>query len=1212
MIRRKLPDSPILPASARPLRALAALLPGLLAAQAGPGPDGFVYATTAEFQTVADVDGDGRPDLIVADKVTGQFRVADGGSSGQVLFREYPGDSGLGALTGFSAGPILRNDRDSLAFADTASNRIQAVDTPADSPLTEPIRIPLPFPAPGMITAIDLLGDESGDNPFYDLVYDSTFITPDESSYILQRLRNQGAGPPFDGLGVEEATGQPARPNRIVLRIGDPAFFGYHLQAKTDSLFVIRDPLHPDFKTPFKPLNGLPNDVAYVYADFDGDDRAEFLFYEPNTNGLFEAEFDGSAIIQTGTTSHPYPVKDIRVIVTDGLPELLILSAADGAFERLAYDGAGNYTSLQTFPGPTGNDRYTGAIGLGERLHLLTGGPDGVTQSIVTHAFDGDDYAEESTQDATPLKPAGRGASVLLYDGKPLLEADARLLGRFDAGPWTSRFRLDSSNRAVVESERYRGSSDGLGNPATVGIATTPESTRGGLVNQPFPDLSLRFTNAPVGEALPQLSISPPSGHYDHAIRPQLEVAAAGEFPAGSILYRTTQEPGWTTLSDAPPVLLQDTRFDAFADFGDGAFSNIVSVDYTFPPDPVNMDSDGDTIPDFVENEFGLDPAAVDDDADGDGVSDLQEILAGTDPTNAGDFPDRSTLDDQLPNTFDLLAAPALPDPDSPSGPALLPYPETSGDDRPTRLRVHQPDGFYFGQAPTASHPELSPPAARFEAIERANRDLFVIVTTERNFPVDDGIPRDYGRQLAAILPFPDVDLPPFIYEDFGDLGGFADLAAEAEAWRQAARNYYASLERPLIALDPIDPEATLVLLLVEQFLGEQLHARGRIGRETISLTPFRESESPLAPAADGSEEPERDRSLSTADLLSLQDGAAGTGPYLLRSVIETIESSIESPADADVAALIELARTLYTTAADNDSPGSLRQPLDALRRFLRQGNLDQTGYDKAPAADNFPTSLLSNAQAGAATILSGVVPREIRTVEVMRQGGESTACPVWSEILFTTPDSFDPNTPILSGTDYALVDRRGAPFRFGRAFPLTEGSVFRVRGYLEDAPECGGDFALEVIEAPELVYLNNASSLDLDGDLIPDAIAELNPNADFAPFADSDGDGFSDLQEILDGTHPADPSSAPSELIDLSPPQLKIMPNTAGTAAIEFDFPADYVRHVEFVLYQTADLSDLFVPTGDVANHTGAGRHEQVVPQNDDASFFIFRMQLK
>ncbi len=244
--------------------------------------------------------------------------------------------------------------------------------------------------------------------------------------------------------------------------------------------------------------------------------------------------------------------------------------------------------------------------------------------------------------------------------------------------------------------------------------------------------------------------------------------------------------------------------------------------------------------------------------------------------------------------------------------------------------------------------------------------------------------------------------------------------------------------------------------------------------------------------------------------------------------------------------------------------------------------------------------------------MLDAVAPREIRTVHLIRQGGESPACPVWAEVLFTSADTFDPDAPNLSGTDYALVDRRGEPFRFGRAFPLTEGSVFRIRGYLEDAPDCGGDFALEVIEAPELVYLRNAPPSDRDGDLIPDALAELNPGTDFDPFDDSDGDGYTDLQEILDGTNPADPASRPAEQVDLGPPQLEITPTGPNTAAIEFDFPREYARHVEFVLYGTDDLTEPFAPTGDTANHTGAGNHEQVVDQSDDAEFFIFRMQLK
>src|SRR5205085_8603585 len=57
--------------------------------------------------------------------------------------------------------------------------------------------------------------------------------------------------------------------------------------------------------------------------------------------------------------------------------------------------------------------------------------------------------------------------------------------------------------------------------------------------------------------------------------------------------------------------------------------------------DLIIVDSDGDGLPDWWEDRFGLNKNSSSDaalDSDGDGVSNLNEFLAGTNPTNAASF----------------------------------------------------------------------------------------------------------------------------------------------------------------------------------------------------------------------------------------------------------------------------------------------------------------------------------------------------------------------------------------------------------------------------------------------------------------------------------------------------------------------------------------------------------------------------------------------
>ena len=57
----------------------------------------------------------------------------------------------------------------------------------------------------------------------------------------------------------------------------------------------------------------------------------------------------------------------------------------------------------------------------------------------------------------------------------------------------------------------------------------------------------------------------------------------------------------------------------------------------------INLDSDGDGLPDEYENKYGLDPknpADIDEDKDGDGFTNMEEFTAGTDPSDPKSHPD--------------------------------------------------------------------------------------------------------------------------------------------------------------------------------------------------------------------------------------------------------------------------------------------------------------------------------------------------------------------------------------------------------------------------------------------------------------------------------------------------------------------------------------------------------------------------------------------
>lgn len=1183
------------------LALLGAMAPLALVGRDAPG---FVYETETEFQALADVDGDGFQDFVVVDKATGQFRVAAGAGDGSLTWRTNPGDSGLGRVTGFSAGPIVKPDRDALLFVDPLANRIQLVDTPEDMRLTEPVRIPAEFVGPSLVTAINLPVGPSGYDPeFYDIVYQATLHDPSYES-VVGNLRNEGSGPPFVESGQFAMGEAPRRPNRILLEEGGDDVYGVLEDTGAASAFSLYDPLQSPIQR-FSRVVGLPDEVSYVFADFDDDGMAQFVFFTPGSNTIYESRWDGSQLTALTSFDYSQTIDDIRVIDSAGQPELLIVYDDGGMADRVRYKGDGRIVREETLVSP--DEAITGAITRGSKLHLLTG-ENGVSRTSLSYAFNGSEHALVKEKKLTALK-ATRGSSVLLFDGDPLTDPDAQLVSRLDAGPWTSAFSLDSGKAEVV-SERYQGATQGLGDGQTITVENTPASTGGGLANQVSSDLSLRFEDAPVGEVVAQLSIEPRSGSYDRAVRPTMTLNGRGD-----IFYRTSEEPNWTPYASEPPVITADTVLYGVAQLDGRTYSNVVKVAYQFTEEPAVQDSNGDGLPDFVAAANGLDPLAMEADSDGDGFTDFEEVLAETNPLDPGENPTRADTAFEYPNSFNLAAAPAIPDPGLPST-LLRSFPE-DGFSRSTSMTVHQPNGFYLGGAQTNDVPSLSAPAALFSALDVVDSELFVIATTEGNFPVNDGIARDFGRQVGAIVPVPEQSFEPFVYEDFGMHGGLDDIKAEAAAWRAAALAYYESLERMTTTADSVGPKSTLVLLLTEKILGDLLLERGLTDRSNISLTPFRSNENPLAPGENEAEPSGRDRSVAIQDLLALQRKTESTPSYKIKEIISTVEEAVSSASTANVQQLVELTTRLYTTSATNAEAGSLRQPFDALRRFIRSGNLDQTGYDKSPASAQFPASLLTEAGQGIAEIEALIPERTVRTLTFYYDGSPSGSdCEVWREVFYSTPGSFDPDNPTLLGPAYALIDDQGQPFPLARAFPLTAGSVFEVTGFVEEDTSCG-DLALEVIPQPELVFLRNASPGDADGDLIPDGVQNLVGDESLAPFSDADGDGYGDLQEILSASDPVDSNTIPMEngtpapAFDLSPPQLEIADNGAGASTISFNFPEEFVPHVEFQLYSSADLQQ-FDRTGLAASHTGGGRHEITITQAEDAEFYIFRMSLK
>jgi gliding motility-associated-like protein len=116
---------------------------------------------------------------------------------------------------------------------------------------------------------------------------------------------------------------------------------------------------------------------------------------------------------------------------------------------------------------------------------------------------------------------------------------------------------------------------------------------------------------------------------------------------------------------------------------GDGVPDYVETQDGTDPNDPSDFkDSDGDGVPDYVEAQDGTDPNDPTDfkDSDGDGVPDFVEVQDGTDPTDPSDFKD--TDGDGVPDFVEVQQG---TDPSDPSD-----FKDTDGDGVPDFVEVQQ------------------------------------------------------------------------------------------------------------------------------------------------------------------------------------------------------------------------------------------------------------------------------------------------------------------------------------------------------------------------------------------------------------------------------------------------------------------------------------------------------------------------------------------
>jgi hypothetical protein len=673
-----------------------------------------------------------------------------------------------------------------------------------------------------------------------------------------------------------------------------------------------------------------------------------------------------------------------------------------------------------------------------------------------------------------------------------------------------------------------------------------------------------------LGSEIADVNILPAPGAYKTSIQVNFHTAD----PQSRVYYRMNPAANWI-LFTFPFRIFKDTTVWFYATppgSGTPLKSAIHQAAYHFTELPQNLDSDGDGVPDYVEIAKGLDPLNSGSDADGDGYSDLDELTKGKNPGDANEFPVSEPRQD-LHAAVDLIQAPQAVD-----GVSGLAADCVAG----TVLRAFDLTGnlLSVGSATPVPLPQLNGPAAVLSNVVVDVDMRLVAVVTDPHFDiVTSQSDKRIGRELIRLLDATGFADPVSLPQTWS--GG--DVGIEANLWIIAASNQLQNVTRKQI-VGNVDAYDTLAALLVEKKLRDVLLSRNQNQFANLTLFPFR--------AGDAGRP-----SLNSADLAALEkETTNGLPGFQLPHILGAIETVLSaSPPNDPAQQLKALAWEIYrvSSASNNIPPGVQSWPffpsaVHTLRDFLQTGVV----HSNYLASSTVLSGLVAPAFAQAQAILNGLGGRPVVTLN-----------------LKVRPDTFLGGCVLLDTLDgtqtRSLLNAFGAPFEFLDAFSLPPGTVVTVKGYNDVISLTCPGVGLEAIEAT-LFSPPQFTSVDTDGDLLSDALelalfGDLSQNG----FSDFDGDGFSNLQEIFDGSDPNNKNSGGSQVVNFALPAVQLQVAPAGEVKLQFQWPAAYVNKVQFGVLGGPNLGAPFTQLPAVQTPVGNDTFELSLPNPGGAAFF-------
>lgn len=1107
-------------------RLLACALAVLSAAVPAFAGERWAYESPTEFFTVGDFDGDTRDDLVVLDKPTGSFRVALQ-TSANVYVWMSPASAGFSNITSLASGRLISTTRDALGVVSPYANRVQLLSVASSTAPWLPSERHLTNTGPSTLTAIDIGG--AGNDPLLDDVYLGSIWNGSLANWQTT-LRNSGSA--FSGLAAGVVSGPAARANAIRMKDAQPLHSAVVLRGTVNDTLLVSSN-NAGSLLPAASLT-FPTGSDFLAGKLEAASNLwRFVHWKPGVSNLVRVPVNEVAFGYTFGTATTFPldaaVGQVFLLPGTGASRLLVIHAGGTTQSVYAYDGSTNPPSLLSRSNAVPGEAFTGGLALGGHGFMSFSGPPGSGRTTLMRPmrWNGSAYTNGAAVPLPSLETFAGQGNVMVFKSEPFVAPEPGLLQSLNAGDWSSSPGLGAAVTATREN--YAGPAQGVTAPSTVSLGSVPAGGNFAMANQRSNFMSLFSLNAALGIVVSEVRFDPAPGVYDSAISVKLSTADATH----QIWYRLNDTGNWRQYT-APFVVASNTTVVAYGRPAAGTTRSAVrTAGYQIQTPQGTRDSDNDGIPDYVELARGLDPLAGHD-SDGDGWSDLEELVYGTNPLSAVSKPATGSAPITLKSGFLLEARPQPRD-----------YYEDKvvKSEIGTLVRLHSPSAAFLGEGAVALPAER---AARFSNVVAEASTRLLSLVTEPHFDIETtNVDTRIGPELLALVPVPKV--ATLVISNF--YSGTND-SRDASNWLASAASLATNTPPQSLGVD-FQRFNTLAALLTEKKVADLLLVRSNVWATNLTLFPGRVSDI-------GRTNP------PLAALLSIEQQFNSAPGYRLKTIHQTLDTNVSTALLGGVTQLKSVVGEVFriNSLSNNAAPGVYPLPADVLREFIRSGTL-HSNYATVAALNGVQ---LANARLGVSNLLAAVPSRPV-TNQIVRL--RSSECSPGVVLVERVADS----------VPHLLVDAAGAPFTFPQAFALLPGSEMLVTAYTdaEPAPEISSGCVTNPLEVVSVALLATpvASDPDLDGNLLIDSWERALFGARGDAFADSDGDGYQDFQEMVEGTDPRDSLSVPlAAAARFERPRMRMVRLPGGNLAVRWTWPARYIGELTFALRAAGNLT--------------------------------------